>query len=159
MSYIPSTERPHLVIVGKATGAEEEKYEKELTEYSRKFNLNKFIHFVGYRQNPASIIKSCDALVLISDNEPFGRVVAEAQGVGVPVVGAMTGGIPEVLDNRLGRLVNADDANDIAKGIRQVLAQKYSINLRTKVANNIVCKFDTEKYRDEIIKVFNILNP
>ena len=51
--------------------------------------------------NPDEFFDGIDILVVPSIwNEPFGRVTVEAYSHGVPVVGANTGGIPEVIEPR-----------------------------------------------------------
>ena len=56
------------------------------------------IRFLGHVV-PAAFLQSIDILVVPSKwNEPFGRVTVEAYSYGVPVVGANTGGIPEVIE-------------------------------------------------------------
>ncbi len=52
--------------------------------------------------------------------EPFGMVGLEAMARGRAVVGARHGGIPEWLDDELGRLFTPLDARDLARAIREV---------------------------------------
>jgi UDP-glucose:tetrahydrobiopterin glucosyltransferase len=49
--------------------------------------------------------------------EPFGLVVAEALACGTPVAGFRRGALPEILDARTGVLVDADDADALARAI------------------------------------------
>jgi glycosyltransferase involved in cell wall biosynthesis len=56
------------------------------------------VNFLGHVV-PGAFLQSIDFLVVPSKwNEPFGRVTVEAYSHGVPVVGANTGGIPEVIE-------------------------------------------------------------
>ena len=58
------------------------------------------VEYLG-RVNPDEFFDGIDILVVPSIwNEPFGRVTVEAYSHGVPVVGANTGGIPEVIEPR-----------------------------------------------------------
>ncbi|KXV10979.1 glycosyl transferase [Caballeronia megalochromosomata] len=58
------------------------------------------VEYLG-RVEPGKFFDSIDILVVPSIwNEPFGRVTVEAYSHGVPVVGANTGGIPEVIEPR-----------------------------------------------------------
>lgn len=59
-------------------------------------------------------------LVLPSFNEGFGLPVIEAMSIGVPVVASDRGALPEVLGDA-GLLVNPDDANDIASAMTRYL--------------------------------------
>jgi glycosyltransferase involved in cell wall biosynthesis len=51
-------------------------------------------------------------------NEPFGRVTVEAYSRGVPVVGANTGGIPEVIEPRSNLLFDMEQPHTLIETIR-----------------------------------------
>ncbi len=66
-----------------------------------------------------------DVYVQPSLTEAFGMPVAEAMAAGVPVVATRVGGIPEMIeDGKTGLLVEADDAQGLAEGIRRLLADE-----------------------------------
>lgn len=57
-----------------------------------------------------NILKRCDVLVVPSIwDEPFGRVILEAYKYGMPVIGSQYGGIPEVISNESGIIVNPNN--------------------------------------------------
>lgn len=64
-----------------------------------------------------------DILVLPSTRrETFGRVAAEAQACGVPVVGSRVGGIPEtILENESGLLVPPEDARMLSEPLLRLV--------------------------------------
>jgi glycosyltransferase involved in cell wall biosynthesis len=53
-------------------------------------------------------------------DEPYGLVVAEALACGTPVLGFARGALPELVDERCGRLVPADDVAALAAAIGDV---------------------------------------
>jgi glycosyltransferase involved in cell wall biosynthesis len=59
------------------------------------------------------------ALVTPRWDEPYGLVVAEALACGTPVAAFARGGIPEIVDARVGRLAPADDVTALATALRQ----------------------------------------
>ena len=61
-------------------------------------------------------------LVLPSFNEGFGLPVLEAMTVGVPVVAANRGALPEVLGDA-GLLIEPDDVEGLADAMQQVVTQ------------------------------------
>jgi glycosyltransferase involved in cell wall biosynthesis len=71
------------------------------------------------------LLRAADAMLLSSDWESFGLVVAEALAVGTPVVAAAGGGVGEVLeDERNGLLVPAGDADALADAIGRFFADE-----------------------------------
>jgi glycosyltransferase involved in cell wall biosynthesis len=78
--------------------------------------------FTGERTDVADMMKSMDVLVVPSLNEGFGRVIVEANAVGVPVVGADAAGIPEVIEDGVtGRLVPPKDPPAMAAAVERIL--------------------------------------
>jgi glycosyltransferase involved in cell wall biosynthesis len=78
--------------------------------------------FTGSRTDIADLMKSMDVLVVPSLNEGFGRVIVEANAVGVPVVGANAAGIPEVIEEGLtGFLVAPRDPHGMADTVNRIL--------------------------------------
>jgi len=79
------------------------------------------------RLEPAGVAAALDAaraLVLPSPAEGLGRVVIEAFLRGRPVVGARSGGIPDVVeDEETGLLVDAGDVKGLARAVERVLVE------------------------------------
>lgn len=73
----------------------------------------------------ASELDDATCLVLPSPSEGMGRVVVEAFVRGRPVVGARSGGIPELVrDGENGLLVDPDDAPGLARALMRVLTDR-----------------------------------
>jgi glycosyltransferase involved in cell wall biosynthesis len=62
-----------------------------------------------------------DVLVVTSDNEGTNVSAIEAQAAGLPVVSTRVGGMPSVVDDGTGLLVDADDEQGFARTLEQVL--------------------------------------
>ncbi|WP_375455233.1 glycosyltransferase family 4 protein [uncultured Methylobacterium sp.] len=82
------------------------------------------IDFVGWA-DPKDFLSEIDVLVVPSFwAEPSPRTVYEAYAMGVPVIGADSGGIPELIGaDNADWLFRAGDAADLAARIRTVLAR------------------------------------
>lgn len=108
---------PDLVLAGRPTGAAEPWLER----LKRPPFVGKVRH-VGYIETTArrEIFAKARVLVLPSFGEGFGLPVLEAMTVGVPVVAANRGSLPEVVGDA-GPLVNPDDPAAIAAAIARVL--------------------------------------
>lgn len=80
--------------------------------------------FLGERADLPALYPDLDALLVPSSGEPFGRVAAEALGYGVPVVGAVPGGLAEIVSTPdRGRLVPSGDVARLAAALLEVLDQ------------------------------------
>jgi glycosyltransferase involved in cell wall biosynthesis len=111
---------PELVLAGKAT--------KEAAPWLDRIArppLKEFVRHIGYVEpaNRRALYDGARLLVMPSFEEGFGIPVLEAMSAGVPVVAADRGSLPEVLGGA-GVLVNPDRAEEIAAGIARLLEDR-----------------------------------
>jgi len=59
--------------------------------------LSRQVFFLGKQEDVAQVISIADLLLLPSEKESFGLVALEAMACGVPTIGSMAGGIPELV--------------------------------------------------------------
>lgn len=99
-------------------------YRKELEALVRKRGLEGIVRIVDHCNDMAAAYMLSDVVVSAStDPEAFGRVVAEAQAMGRPVVAPEHGGAPEILKpNETGWLFKPGDAAGLADALKQALA-------------------------------------
>jgi glycosyltransferase involved in cell wall biosynthesis len=102
---------------------EEWEYKFRLLELVKQLGLERRVVFAGQRENVYPVMKELAVLAHCSiEPEPFGRVVIEAMALGVPVVAADTGAMPEIIDDGGdGLLARADDPAAIAAAIGRLL--------------------------------------
>jgi glycosyltransferase involved in cell wall biosynthesis len=105
------------VIVGGASGAEDEQYLESLRTTSAKLGIADRVMFTGERNDVANFIAAADVIVHASvDPEPFGLVLIEAMAAGKPVIASNGGGPAEiVLDGETGFLTDPGDAQALAE--------------------------------------------
>jgi glycosyltransferase involved in cell wall biosynthesis len=113
--------RVHLVCVGEKN-QQDHAWWRRLHEMTRQSRFSERIHWVGQVWDIRPWYRAAEMLVLASDNESFGRVLVEGMACGVPVIATSTGGIPEVVRDRIdGILVPPGNADELAKAIIRMI--------------------------------------
>jgi glycosyltransferase involved in cell wall biosynthesis len=97
-----------------------------------------------------SLFRGAAGFVLASRHEPQGIVVVEAMAAGVPVVATSVGGVPEtVRHGENGLLVQGDDADSMARGLRTLLDDPEAARARIAQAAVDVELYDWARITDE----------
>jgi glycosyltransferase involved in cell wall biosynthesis len=106
-------EKIGLMIVG--TGS----YEDYLKKLCTKLKLNDIVKFYGYcsREELPKLYNNADVFILPSLAESFGLVFAEAMACGLPIIGAKTGGIVDLVLKENGILVEPGSIDEIKEAI------------------------------------------
>ena len=81
----------HCVIAGDGPGRD------ELVALAGALGATERVHWWGHVADPLPLIASAGVLVMPSREEAFGSTILDALALGVPIIGAETGGIPEAL--------------------------------------------------------------
>lgn len=132
-------------------------YMEELEVWTRRLGLGDVVEFLGNRRDIPQLLEKMDALVMPSiSEESFGRVIVEAQAIGVPVVASRVGGVVEVIeDGKNGLLVFPKDDEGLAQAVLKLvedqgLCQRLSEAGRRSVEE----KFTLEKMAQETLSVY-----
>jgi glycosyltransferase involved in cell wall biosynthesis len=108
--------------VGGESAVEDVGWFDRMQAHARAIGLGDMIRFTGSRTDIPDLMRSIDVLVVPSLNEGFGRVIVEANAVGVPAVGADAAGIPEVIEDGVtGFLVPPRDPRAMASVVARLL--------------------------------------
>lgn len=104
------------LIVGSAP---KEKYKEELELLIKGFGLSKTVEFIEATNDVPAVMGRLDCLVSATVTpEAFGRVIIEAQAVGVPVVATKVGGVVDIIEEgRTGLFCAPHDPKDMADRI------------------------------------------
>merc|ERR1712000_37713 len=98
-------------------------YKAELEQYIKNNGLANNVMFLGYLDNPVTLMANSDIFLMCSRNEAFGRVTIEAMTAGCPVIGANSGGTSEILDeNKYGLLYEPGDSESLAERVVNLLS-------------------------------------
>jgi alpha-1,3-rhamnosyl/mannosyltransferase len=108
---------PELILAGKATADAQ-----ALLDRLRRPPLEGHVRQIGYvdPDKRRALYEGARLLVLPSFDEGFGLPVLEAMTLGVPVVAADRGALPEVLSDA-GPLVDPEDADALAAAMRRLI--------------------------------------
>jgi N-acetyl-alpha-D-glucosaminyl L-malate synthase BshA len=117
------------------------------------------VTFLGGQDMVESVLCKADLFLLPSASEAFGLAALEAMACGVPVVGSIVGGLPELVTNgEVGYLEPIGDVGAMARRSLEILSDKEMHRKMSKRAREIaVDKFTTDKvvgqYKDFYRKV------
>jgi glycosyltransferase involved in cell wall biosynthesis len=83
--------------------------------------LSNKIEFLGDCPAMSEIYRRADALVLTSDYEGTPNVVLEAMAYALPVIATKVGGVPEILDDKCGILVDPKDETGLVEAASELV--------------------------------------
>jgi glycosyltransferase involved in cell wall biosynthesis len=99
-------------------------YRAELEREAAQLGMAHRVHFLGYRDDAAALLRAFDVLALPSTTEGLPLVLLEAMDAGIPVVATPVGGVPELVTNgETGLLVPPEDPDALAAALGRLLAE------------------------------------
>jgi glycosyltransferase involved in cell wall biosynthesis len=144
--------RAVLLIVGAPLFNRDAEYGRLLKQTAADVGIASQVLMLGERSDVPAIMQALDLLVINSTAEPFGLVALEAMACGTPIVAAVSGGIPELIEhNQNGWLVPQGDTQSLASAMVNLGRQP---ELRTRFAEqgkqHIVARFSAERFLHEL---------
>lgn len=145
------------LLVGEALPHEKD-YEHELKTLVKNLKLEEAVHFCGWREDIARIMKSATVFVLPSREEPFGRVIVEAWSAGLPVVATNKGGPAELIESQVnGILVPPRSPDSIGRAVSMLLEDK-GLRDRLVTAGLRSCEnFTLARHVEQVFDLYNSL--
>ena len=129
---------------------------RQLKKQAEDYSL-KHTHFIGYLDisQLRGLYSVADVSIVPSRREPFGLVAVEALACGSPVVATNQGGLPDIINDKVGALVNVDDAFGLSSAI---LRELYRPDRRER--GQYAAKYALEKYAqasliDSLVEVYD----
>ena len=133
-------------------------YAESLWDYAGKLALHEgdALRLLEQREDIPELLAAADLLVSCSENEPFGRVLAEAGAAGLPVVSTRSGAKSEIVeDNATGVLTEPGLAGPIAAACAGLLADQPRRAEMGRLARARVEKyFDVRRAAAELAALF-----
>jgi glycosyltransferase involved in cell wall biosynthesis len=114
--------------------------------------------FTGELSDTREAYAAMDVLALTSAQpEPFGNVVMEAMGMGLPVIATNIGGsLDQVVDNVTGFLIRPADASALAEAIKKLMDDpRLRQQMGTEAMKRIQNYFSLEEMTKKIERAFN----
>lgn len=134
-----NTQKIHYVICG--TGKNETMLKKRVKAY----NLEKNVHFLGYRKDIIQILKMSDIFLLPSFREGLSRSLMEALTISLPCIASNIRGNNDLIDQNLGGfLCNPSDFDEFYYSILKLTDE----NIRKKMG-----EYNTHKIKNYDISV------
>jgi glycosyltransferase involved in cell wall biosynthesis len=140
-----------LLIVGSGN------YEQHLKKRCSELGLNRTVAFYGYcnHNRLSRLFSESDVFILIPRSEAFGNVFAEAMVSGLPIIGSTLGGIPDLISEENGILVEPGNVGKIKQAI---VTMKDSSNLRRIMGeanrNKILTHYNWKRIAKKYVEVY-----
>ena len=111
---------------------------ENIKKYSEDLGLdNKRVRFLGYRNDVAEILKSCDLSILSSHYEGLPMIALESLAIGTLMIGSRIEGLKEIL-NEDELLFEKGNEIELARKINELLYNEKKIKkLKVKISNEI----------------------
>ncbi len=134
-------------------------YIKELV---RKYGLEDYFIFTGYRPDVKTSLKDFDIFVIPSNYpDPFPRSVIEAMSFALPVIGFKAGGIVESVDDGVTGILNdSGDTEGMGDAILKLASDKRLLRKmgkagRDRVKANFTAEHIAREIQDKILEVLD----
>lgn len=137
-----------------------EVYRRDLEVLAKRLGIKDHVEFLGSRKDVPQLLAQTDVLVLSTiTQESFGRVILEAQAVGVPVVATRVGGVVDIIeDGKTGILVMPKDTEGMAREVMRLLKDRaLGAQLASAAKEKVHQEFTLEQMASRTIQVYEEL--
>ncbi len=148
------------LLVGSEGVSNNHEYGEALMDHATAVGLDPTgLRFLGERDDVPALMAASDLLVSCSENEPFGRVLAEAGAAGLPVVSTRSGGKAEIVDDgTTGFLTAQGDVPELTAACARLLKdaalrEKFGAAARERVEK----LFDVHRTAGEVAQLFETI--
>ena len=141
--------KPHVVVVG---SGEREGF---LRRYAAEKGLDRWVHWLGWREDLPEVFPAFDVTALTSFDEGTPVSLMESLVSGTPVVSRAVGGVPEILeDGRLGHLVWSDSAGDFADALASVLKAPPEPEMVVEARETVLGRYSVERLARDMDQLY-----
>ena len=128
----------------------------QLKKQAEDLNL-KHVYFMGHLDvsQLRGLYSIADVSVVPSRREPFGLVAVEALACGSTVIATNQGGLPDIINDEVGALVDVDDAFGLAAAIKHEINRPDRAERGKFVARYALEKYAQDTLMDDLIEIFS----
>ena len=135
---------------------EQQQYADLLKQMVVDLDIKDNVVWLGRRTDVQDILPMADIYVHPSRSEGLGSVLLEASVAGLSLVGSIVGGIPEIVQHNVnGLLINADNTEQLADAIEQVLMTKHTYG--EKAREMVYQTFDQTRQAHKLLNLYNVV--
>jgi glycosyltransferase involved in cell wall biosynthesis len=117
----------------------------------------KDVHFLGHLDisQLRALYSMADISVVPSRREPFGLVAVEALACGSPVIATNQGGLPDIINDDVGALVDVDDSFGLSAAILREIYRPDRAERGKFAAKYAFENYAQDSLIDSLIEIFN----
>lgn len=129
---------------------------KKVFNMVNSFGLTDKIHFYSSKPKEKLVqyYQAADLFVSPSRKEGFGLAMAEAAACGTPVLATKSGGAQQIVSDKLGMLIEANNSKSITKGIIDIL-KKLDYYKPSEMHHDISNRFSKKQKANALKKIYN----
>ena len=130
-----------------------------LTALAVELGVEERIQFLGARahEEMPDLLRSADLAVIPSLMEATSIAALEAMSCGLPVAASSVGGLPEIIDDRVGTLFQAGDPDAMARSIVTLLKRSDLGELGSEARRRVVRSWSLERMVDRHVEIYEEL--
>jgi glycosyltransferase involved in cell wall biosynthesis len=122
-------------------------------------DLTSRVHFLGQVAYPLRVIADADVYVVSSRQEGLGTSVLDAMARGIPVASTSAGGLPEMLHEGAGILVQPRNPEALAGAVQRILSDAELRRRLVERAARAVERFSADRMAAEVRSVYRSCAP
>lgn len=142
----------HWVIAG--DGSQRIEIERRIEE----LGLAARVHLAGWVASSAEVLEGADGVLVPSRNEGMGRVVIEAYSMGLPVLAADAGGLPDLVTTPdHGALFSWASCDSIPSTLSQFISRLPELNAGVAIRRQTAVSYSAERMVDQLDRLYQSL--
>jgi glycosyltransferase involved in cell wall biosynthesis len=129
-------------------------HEESLNALVRQLGIPDIVSFLGFVDEPFSVYREADAVLMCSENEAMGRVTAEGMAAARPVIGRDSGGTSELIDHGVNGLLYNNSVGALSDCMQRLAGNpQWAYKLGKNGWEKAVEEFTVESYAQKMYDV------